>query len=34
VFFGVVTEQQVDEVNRFFVPPAAEEGFTIVMHEM
>ena len=31
VFFGVVTDQQVEEVNRFFVPPAVEEGFTIVV---
>ncbi len=33
VFFGVVTDQQVDEVNKFFAPPAAEEGFTIVVHD-
>jgi hypothetical protein len=33
LFFGVVTAQQVDEVNRFFVPPAAEEGLTIVIHD-
>ena len=33
VFFGVITDQQVDEVNKFFVPPAAEEDFTIVIHE-
>jgi predicted kinase len=33
VFFGVVTDRQVDEVNRFFAPPAAEEGFTIVVHD-
>jgi predicted kinase len=33
VFFGVVTDQQVDEVNKFFAPPAAEEGFTTVLHE-
>lgn len=33
VFFGVVTDQQVDEVNRFFAPPAAEEGFVTVIHE-
>ena len=33
VFFGVVTDQQVDDVNRFFAPPAAEEGFTIVIHD-
>ena len=33
VFFGIVTDQQVDEVNNYFVPPAAEEGFTIVVHD-
>jgi predicted kinase len=33
VFFGVVTDQQVDEVNKFFAPPDAEEGFTIVIHD-
>lgn len=33
VFFGVVTDQQVDEVNKFFVPPTAEEGFMIVIHD-
>jgi predicted kinase len=33
VLFGVVTDQQVDEVNRFFTPPVAEEGFTIVIHD-
>jgi predicted kinase len=33
VFFGVVTDEQVDEVNTFFAPPAAEEGFTIVVHD-
>jgi predicted kinase len=32
VFFGVVTDQQIDEVNKFFAPPAAEEGFTVVLH--
>jgi predicted kinase len=33
VFFGVVTEAQVDEVNRFFAPPGGEEGFTVVVHD-
>ena len=33
LFFGVVTDQQADEVNGFFAPPAAEERFTIVMHQ-
>jgi predicted kinase len=32
VFFGVVSEAQVDEVNRYFVPPSDEEGFNIVVH--
>jgi hypothetical protein len=31
VFFGVVTEAQVDEVNRFFAPPGEGEGFTVVV---
>ena len=33
VFFGVVTDQQVDEVNQFFEAPTAEEGFAIVIHD-
>jgi predicted kinase len=33
VFFGVVTDRQVDEVNQFFEPPTADEGFRIVIHE-
>lgn len=33
VFFGEVTEQQVNEVNRYFTPPGAEEGFIVVVHE-
>jgi hypothetical protein len=33
VFFGAVTDQQVEEVNKYFTPPAAEEGFTIVLHD-
>ncbi len=33
LFFGVVTDQQVDEVNRFFVPPGPEEGLTIDIHD-
>jgi predicted kinase len=32
VFFGVVTDEQIDEVNRFFAPPTSEEGFTIIVH--
>jgi predicted kinase len=33
LFFGVVTDQQVDEVNKFFAPPTAAEGFTIIIHD-
>jgi hypothetical protein len=33
VFFGVVTDQQIDEVNGFFAPPAAEEGFAMVVRD-
>jgi hypothetical protein len=33
LYFGDVTAAQLDEVNRFFVPPAADEGFTIVVHD-
>ena len=32
-FFGLVSDQQLHEVNRFFVAPGAEEGFTIVIHD-
>ncbi len=32
LFVGPVTDEQLDAVNRFFVPPTAEEGFQIVMH--
>jgi len=33
LFFGHVTDQQVDEVNRYFTPPGAEEGFIVIVHE-
>jgi hypothetical protein len=33
VFFGVVTDAQVEEVNKYFTPPAVEEGFHVVSHE-
>ena len=33
IFFGIVTDAQLDEVNRFFVPPAADEGFTVTVHD-
>lgn len=32
VFFGVVTEQQLEQVNRFFDPPRSNEGFRVVVH--
>jgi predicted kinase len=32
VFFGVVTDQQLDEVNRFFEPPLADEDFRMLVH--
>jgi hypothetical protein len=32
VFFGVVTDEQVDEVNEFFAAPGSDEGFTVVVH--
>ena len=34
LFFGAVTDQQLDEVNKFFTAPSAEEGFTILVHDM
>jgi predicted kinase len=33
VFFGVVTDAQLDEVNRFFTPPDPAEGFTVICHD-
>jgi predicted kinase len=33
LFFGVVTEAQLEEVNRYFAPPGAEEGFNVVVYE-
>jgi predicted kinase len=33
LFFGHVTEQQVDEVNTYFSPPGDDEDFTVVVHE-
>jgi predicted kinase len=32
LFFGNVTDQQVDEVNKYFSPPCADEGFIVVIH--
>jgi predicted kinase len=34
VFFGVVSEEQIDDVNRYFVPPAHGEGFTIAVYNI
>jgi predicted kinase len=34
VFFGVVSEEQVDEVNQYFTPPATEEGFEIEVYSL
>lgn len=33
VFFGIVTEAQLDEVNKFFMPPGADEGFNVVVYD-
>jgi predicted kinase len=33
LFFGHVTDQQVDEANRYFTPPGAEEGFVVIVHD-
>jgi predicted kinase len=33
LFFGHVTDEQVDEVNKYFTPPGAEEGFIVVVHD-
>ena len=33
VFFGVVSDQQLDEVNRFFQAPRPEERFRLMAHD-
>jgi predicted kinase len=33
LFFGVVTDEQVQEVNRYFVPPTVEEGFKVIWYD-
>lgn len=33
VFFGIVTDAQLEEVNRYFVPPAEDEGFTVATYD-
>jgi predicted kinase len=32
VFFGVVSEQQLEEINRFFEPPRQDERFRLIAH--
>ncbi|HYU79864.1 MAG TPA: AAA family ATPase [Vicinamibacterales bacterium] len=34
VFFGVVTDEQVDEVNRYFDAPGVDERFNVVEHDV
>jgi predicted kinase len=33
LFFGHVTDEQVDEVNKYFTPPGVEEDFIVVVHD-
>jgi predicted kinase len=33
LFYGHVTDRQVDEVNKHFTPPGPEEGFIVVVHQ-
>jgi len=33
LFFGIVTDAQVDEVNRYFVPATDQERFNIIVHD-
>jgi predicted kinase len=33
LFFGTVTEAQVEEVNRYFSPPGADERFNVVIYD-
>jgi predicted kinase len=33
LFYGHVTDEQVDEANKYFTPPDASEGFNIVVHD-
>ena len=32
VFFGHVTDVQIDEVNKYFTPPHPDEGFAVLVH--
>jgi predicted kinase len=34
IFFGTVTEAQVEEVNRYFTAPTAEEHFNIIVYDV
>src|SRR5262245_15554722 len=34
VFFGIVSEEQVDEVNQYFTPPDEAEGLEIVVYNI
>jgi predicted kinase len=33
IFFGHVTDAQVDEVNRYFTPPGVDERFTVRVYD-
>ena len=33
VFFGVVSEAQVDEVNKYFTPPSTDERFRVIAYD-
>jgi predicted kinase len=33
LFFGYVTDEQVDEVNMYFTPPGDNEDFIVVVHD-
>jgi hypothetical protein len=32
LFYGHVTDEQVDQVNTYFTPPGADEHFTVIVH--
>jgi hypothetical protein len=34
VFFGAVSEEQIDEVNSYFAPPSPDEGFEIEVYSL
>jgi predicted kinase len=33
IYFGHVTDEQFDEVTRYFQPPAQQEGFSLLLHQ-